>query len=151
MGLWDATHRPACPVLRHSESSPLGLSVRECGAAGSASGRIALPVSPTVCQSRSCHSNMSPLCPGCRLRPSYRSGWMFIFYLLGVGLPCCSIFCKFWLYEEAQCVYLYRHLGSPSCSIWIFYTYKLFNIDNVQAANSIQKKTLHTQVISPAL
>ena len=34
------------------------------------------------------------------------------FYLLGVGLPHCSIFCQFWLCEEAQCVYLHRHLGS---------------------------------------
>ena len=30
-----ATHRSACPVLRHSKSGPLSLSVRECGAAGS--------------------------------------------------------------------------------------------------------------------
>ena len=37
----------------------------------------------------------------------------FFFYLLGVGLPCRSIFCQFWLCEEAQCVYLHRHLGSP--------------------------------------
>ena len=37
---------------------------------------------------------------------------MFIFYLLGVGLPCRWIFCQFWLCEEAQCVYLRRHLGS---------------------------------------
>ena len=37
---------------------------------------------------------------------------MFLFYLLGVGLPCPSIFCQFWLCEEAQCVYLRRHLGS---------------------------------------
>ena len=40
------------------------------------------------------------------------------FYLLGVGLPCCSIFCQFWLCEDAQCVYLRRHLGSlPSILI----------------------------------
>ena len=38
---------------------------------------------------------------------------MFIFYLLGVGLPCRLIFCQFWLCQEAQCVYLHRHLGSP--------------------------------------
>ena len=37
----------------------------------------------------------------------------FFSYLLGVGLPCLSIFCQFWLCEEAQCVYLRRHLGSP--------------------------------------
>ena len=37
----------------------------------------------------------------------------FFFYLLGVGLPCRSIFYQFWLCEEAQCVYLRLHLGSP--------------------------------------
>ena len=35
------------------------------------------------------------------------------FYFLGVGLPCRSIFCQFRLCQEAQCVYLRRHLGSP--------------------------------------
>ena len=39
---------------------------------------------------------------------------MFILYFLGVGPPCRSIFCQFWLCEEAQCVYLRRHLGSPT-------------------------------------
>ena len=39
---------------------------------------------------------------------------MFIFYFLGVGLPFRSIFCQFWLCEEAQCVYLRLHLGSPA-------------------------------------
>ena len=113
MGLWGATHCSACPVLRHSESGPLGLAVRECRAAGSASGQTACPFRPTLRQSRSHHSHASPLCPGACLCPSYRSGCMFLFYLLGVGLPCRSIFCQFWLCEEAQCVYLRRHLGSP--------------------------------------
>ena len=49
-----------------------------------------------------------------RLSPSYRSGSLFLFYLLGVALPCRSIFCQFWLCEEAQCVYLRHHLGSHS-------------------------------------
>ena len=89
-----------------------GLSVRECGAAGSASGRTACPVHPTLRQSHSCHGHTSPLHPGACLRPSYRSGCMFLFYLLGVGLPYNSIFCQFWFCEEAQCVYLHRHLGS---------------------------------------
>ena len=49
-----------------------------------------------------------------RLRPSYQSGWMFFFfYFLGVWLPCSWIFHQFWLCEEAQCVYLRSHLGSP--------------------------------------
>ena len=107
VGPRGATRHSACPVLRHSESGPLGLSVRECGVAGSASGQTACPVRPTLRQSWSRHSHASPL------RPSYGSGCMFLFYLLGVGLPCRSIFCQFWLCEEAQCVYLHRHLGSP--------------------------------------
>ena len=51
-----------------------GLSVRECGATGSASGWTACPVHPTLRQSQSRHGNVSPLRPGAYLRPSYRSG-----------------------------------------------------------------------------
>ena len=110
VGLRGTTRHSACPVLRHSESGPLGLSVRECGATGSASGQTACPFHR---QSLSRHGHASPLCPGVHLRPSYRSGCTFLFYLLGVGLPCRWIFCQFWLCEEAQCVYLHHHLGSP--------------------------------------
>ena len=53
VGPQGATHCSACPVLHHSESSPLGLSVPGCGAAGSASGQTACPVCPTLCQSGS--------------------------------------------------------------------------------------------------
>ena len=114
VGPRGATPRSACPVLHHSESGLLGLSVCECGVAGSASGQTACPFRR---QSGSSHGHMSPLQPGACLRPSYRSGCMFLFYLLGVGLPCRWIFCQFWLCEEAQCVYLCRHLGSPGVSI----------------------------------
>ena len=98
------------------------LSMRECGAAGSASGQTACPVGPTLRQSRSCHGNASPL------RPSYWSGWMFLFYLLGVGLPFRSIFCQFWLCEEVQCVYLHLYLGSlPRSDFWqIFIDHLLY-------------------------
>ena len=74
VGPQGATHRSACPVLCHSESGPLGLSVRQCGATGSASGQTAYAVRPTLRQSQSRHSRVSPLCPGAHLRPSYRSG-----------------------------------------------------------------------------
>ena len=94
VGPRGATRRSACPVLCRSESCPLGLSVCDCGAAGSASVQTACPVCPTLRQSGSCHGHASPL------------------HFLGVGLPCHSIFCQFWLCEEAQCVYLRRHLGS---------------------------------------
>ena len=111
VGPQGATRLSACPILHHSESGSLGLSVCECGAAGSASGQTACPVSPTLRQSRSCHSNASPPRPGCP-SPPLLPVWMNV-YLLGVGLPCRSIFCQFWLCEEAQCVYLCCHLGSP--------------------------------------
>ena len=76
----SATRCSACPFLRHSESGPLGLSVRECGAAGSASGQTACPVGPTLCQSRSCHGNASPLCPGCP-SPPLLPVWMNVYFL----------------------------------------------------------------------
>ena len=109
------------PWVTWSASLPTvrpGLSVRKCRATGFASGQTACPVHPTLRESHSHHGN------ACPLRPSYQSGCMFLFYLLGVGLPCHSIFCQFWLFfvfklllsffwlcEEAQCVFLCLHLG----------------------------------------
>ena len=54
---------------------------------------------------------------------------MIIFCFLGVGPPCCSILCQFWLCEEAQCVYLRRHLGSPVKKLFKIYhsSQKLFH------------------------
>ena len=79
VGPWGATRCSACPILCHSESGTLGLSVHKCGTAGSASGRTACAVRPTLCQSQSCHSHASPLHPGARLRPSYC--WMHVSFL----------------------------------------------------------------------
>ena len=92
-----ATRHTAFPVLCHSESGPLGLSVHKCRASGSASGQTACPIRPTLCQSRSHHGHASPLHPGCLSLPLLPV-WMSVFYFLGVGLPCCSIFCQFWLF-----------------------------------------------------
>ena len=113
--MWGRGVLPAALPAPFSATLSLALSVYlcKCGATGSASGQTACPLRPTLRQSRSRHSHASPLRPGAHLRPSYRSGCMFLFYLLGVGLPCCLIFCQFWLREEVQCVYLRRHLGSP--------------------------------------
>ena len=120
-----AAPNPACVFNQRSEAlfpraGALGFSVclTPChlsglSGTGSASGQTACPIRPTLSQSRSSHGNASPLCPAACLRPSYQSGCMFIFYFLGVGLPCRSIFCQFWLCKEAQYVYLRRHLGSP--------------------------------------
>ena len=80
VGLRGATHCSACPILCHSESGPLGLSVRECGATGSASGLTACPVRPTLRQSRSPYGNVSPLCPSCP-SPPLLPVWMYVSFL----------------------------------------------------------------------
>ena len=69
VGPQGATHRSACPVLRHSVSGPLGLSAGMWGL------RVcSCPVCPTLRQSRSRHGHASPLHPGAHLHPSYRFG-----------------------------------------------------------------------------
>ena len=70
----------ACPVLRHSESGPLGLSERECEAIGSASGQTACPVRPILHQSQSRQGHASPLCPGCP-SPPLLLVWMKAYFL----------------------------------------------------------------------
>ena len=75
-----ATRRSACLVLLHSESGPLVLSVGECGAAGSASGKTACPVRPTLRQSQCHHGNVSPLCPSCPSTPLLPV-WMNVYFL----------------------------------------------------------------------
>ena len=119
--MWGRGVLPAgLPAPFSATLSPaLSAYLHECGATGPASGQTACPFHPTLRQSRSRHGHASPLHPGARLRLSYRSGCLFLFYLLGVGLPCHSIFYQFWLCEEAQCVYLRRHLGSLIFYIFI--------------------------------
>ena len=79
--MWGrGVRRSACRVLRHSESSPLGLSVRKCGATGSASAQTACPVCPTLHQSQSRHGHASPLRPGCPSLPLLPV-WMNVYFL----------------------------------------------------------------------
>ena len=113
--VWGRGVLPAALPAPFSATLSPALSVYlcECGAAGSASARTACAVRPTLRQSQSLQVHASPLRPGAHLCPSCRSGCMFLFYLLGVRLPCRSIFCQFCLCEKAQCVYLRCHLGSP--------------------------------------
>ena len=80
VGPRGAMRHCACPVLRHSESGPLSLSVREYGAAGSSRGQTACPVPPTLRQSQSCQGNVSPLRPGC-LSPPLLPVWMNVYFL----------------------------------------------------------------------
>ena len=69
----SATRCSAYPVLGHSESGPLDLSVRDCRAVGSASGQTASP-DPTLHQSQSRLATRVLSTLAARLCPSYRSG-----------------------------------------------------------------------------
>ena len=118
--VWGLGVLPAAlPALFSATLSP-ALSVYLCANVGPQGLLVVRLLPRSLRQSQSHHSHASPLCPDARLCPSYWSRCMFLFYLLGVGLPCCSIFCQFWLCEEAQCVYLRRHLGSPTEIIFMF-------------------------------
>ena len=79
VGPRGATHRSACPVLCHSESGPLGLSVQMWGRRV-CRGQPACPVCPTLRQSRSRHGNVSPLHPGCP-SPPLLPVWMNVYFL----------------------------------------------------------------------
>ena len=121
VGLRGTTRCSACPVLRHSESGLHRLSVRECGAAGSASGQTAFPVcsshTPPVSVPPPQLESSPPWCPSPPLlavwmNVSFLSTWFWtslLFDFLSVLV----------VREEAQCVHLRRHLGSPrSCKVF---------------------------------
>ena len=111
-----------CPAV------PPGLSMRRCGATGSASCPTACPIRSTirhlsgsVCQCpHCCESSLPPLPVSA---PHSGLDECFFFISLVVGLPCSLIFCQFWLFfvfkllltfwlcQEVQCVYLRLHLG----------------------------------------
>ena len=75
--------------------------------------RLSAPFVPHSASLGPATANASPLRPGCPSPPLLPVLMkVYFFYLLGVRLPCHSIFCQFWLCEEAQCVYLRRHLCS---------------------------------------
>ena len=71
------------PWVAWSASLPAvhpGLSMHECGAAGSASGQTACAIPPTLRQSRFHHSHASPLRPGCPSLPLLPV-WMNVYFL----------------------------------------------------------------------
>ena len=71
----------ALPAPFSATLSPaLSVYLRECGAAGSASGQIACPIRPTLRQSRSRHGHTSPLRPGCPSLPLLPV-WMNVYFL----------------------------------------------------------------------
>ena len=80
--MWGCGVLPALCLLRSLPllSPALSVYLRECGAAGSASGQTACPVCPTRRQSRSHHGNASPLCPGCP-SPPLLPVWMNVYFV----------------------------------------------------------------------
>ena len=79
VGPRGATCLSACPVLRHSESSPLGLSVgmwgrRACWWSD------CLPRSSHTPPVSVCHGHSSPLCPGCP-SPPLLLVWINVYFL----------------------------------------------------------------------
>ena len=80
--MWGCGVLPAAlPALFSATLSPaLSVYLRECGAAGSASGQTACPFGPTLRQSRSRHGHASPLHPGCPSPPLLRV-WMNVYFL----------------------------------------------------------------------
>ena len=110
--------------LFHSPAVPPGLSMRECGATGSASHHL---VGSPSCSLACCLPQSTTLESSLPWLPISASpsglDECFFFISLVAGLPYSSIFCQFWLFfvfklllsfwlcEEAQCVYLRLHLG----------------------------------------
>ena len=118
--MWGRGVLPATLPAPFSATLSLAFSVYLCAIVGPQDLLVVRLSAPLLRQSRSGHGHVSPLSPGAHLGPTYPSGWMFTFYFLGFGLPCRSIFCQFWLCEEAQCVYLCRHLGSRLYSFQVY-------------------------------
>ena len=95
--LFPCTGALGCAVSFAPPTIPPSLSMRECAAEGSASGRTACPVRSTVCHvSGSGWGNVSPLPRLPISAPPMCLDECFFFISLVVGLPCSSIFCQFW-------------------------------------------------------
>ena len=102
--LFPLRWRPGLCGLLRFPTVPPSLSMRECGAEGSAIGCTACPVHLTIHQSLGAAALQRVLsAPAACLHPSYRSGQMFLLYLLGCRTSCGSIFCQFWLFFVLNC------------------------------------------------
>ena len=80
--MWCCGVLPAAlPAPFSATLSPaLWVYLCKCGAARSASAQTACAICPTLCQSQSCHSHASPLCPGCP-SPPFLLVWMNVYFL----------------------------------------------------------------------
>ena len=104
-----------------SPTIPPGLSMHECGTAGSALPAPFVPQSTSLWVRPRCHESRLSRLPVSTPHTGLEE--CFFFISLVVGLRCVSIFCQFWLFfvfklllslfclcEEAQCVCLHLHL-----------------------------------------
>ena len=125
-----------CSVCFTPSTVPSGLSVCECGASGSASGRTACPVRSTIHHFSGSSCPSPPWLP--LSAPPTGLDECFFFISLVFGLPCSSIFCQFWLFfvfkllsffwlcEEVQCVYLRLHLDRTSSLSYLLSSLSMF-------------------------
>ena len=126
--LYFSTLEPWVAKLARSPAVPPGLSIRECGAAGSASHHIVGSTSYSLAcpapQSTPSLGLPATALPQFLSAPPTGLDECFFCISLVVRLPYSSIFCHFWLFfvfklslsffwlcEEVQCVYLHLHLG----------------------------------------
>ena len=121
------------PVYLHSNVGPPTPVVTASTAPPAAALHNPVLLPPT------CHESFSAQLP--RFTPPTSLNECVFFNSLVVRLPYSSIFCQFWLFfvfkllsffwlfEEAQCVYLHLHLGRKSLrSVFIDYTITVFPI-----------------------
>ena len=114
---------PGLCSLLHSPTVPPGLSMHECGAAGSASCSLACPAPQSATSFSPPAATLLQVLSAQVCAPPTGLDECFFFISLVVGLPYSSIFCQFWLFfvfklllsffwlcEEAQYVYLCLHL-----------------------------------------
>ena len=141
--MWGRGVLPAAlPAPFSATPSPaLSVYLRKCGAAGSASGRTACPIHPTLRQSRSRYGQ-------CESSPSHlpvsappTSLDVFPFHLLGVGLPCHSTFRQLLLCEEAQ--------WSTYAAILVLNLFKLMVISYVAVKKLIHSFSSCTALLLP--
>ena len=135
-----------------SPAVPPGLSIRECGATGSASYHLVGSVSCSLaCPIPQSTNSLGPpattplqvlSAPLPISAPPTGLDECFFFISLVVGLPCSSIFCQFWLFfvfklllsffwlcEEAQCVYLRLRLDrKPHFFLILLFSYSLHSL-----------------------
>ena len=105
---WSASLPAFCPVYLCANVGPQGLLVV----------RLPVPFVPHSASLGSATAKRVLSTPVPVSSPPTGLDECLFFYFLGVQLPCCSIFCQFWLCKEVQCVYLHCHLVLKRLSLF---------------------------------